>query len=93
MTLFKEVWKRAKEDATEHYTVEQPFFNHAVRSLKDVWDTTLLRHPIVCSNGKDFNRHSCMLFDLCGTPGDDVFHENKMVTMFCYLWTKGDLDI
>ena len=90
--LLEGVWRRSQQDKQEYYTIEQPLFNHAVREMQGHWDMTLLSSPVVCSNGTGFDKHKTMLLDLCGTPGDGAFHENKMVTIFNYLWAKGDLD-
>lgn len=90
--LIQAVWKAERADKTEHYTVEQPFFNKAVRELGPFWNAHLLISPRVSSNGTNFSKEKTMLLDLCGTPGDAGFHENKMATMFAYLWVRGDLD-
>jgi len=85
--LFSEVHRLAGRDTVAHYTVEQPYFNKAVRELESVWDTRLLAHPVVCGNLNGFQAEHCMILDLCGEPGDGVVHENKIVTVHVLLET------
>lgn len=68
------------------YTVEQPLFNHAVHSFPhDVGEiNTRLFDGIVSYNGRKYSKQTIFI-DLCGEPGNEMIHYEKIVSMFLLL--------
>ena len=83
--FFKLILEKAKESDKELYTVEQPFFNAAVFNyfFKNigVFRFNILSPNIVGHNIFSVQTNSeTVLLNLCGIPGDEEFHWNKILT-------------
>jgi hypothetical protein len=68
------------------YTVEQPLFNHAVHSLpQDIGEiNTTLFDELVSYNGNMYSKKTIFI-DLCGEPGNESVHHEKVTSIFLLL--------
>ena len=68
------------------YTVEQPLYNHAIHSLpQSVGEiNTTLFDGVVSYNGRYYTKKSVFI-DLCGEPGNESVHYDKVKSMFLLL--------
>ena len=73
---------------TNYYTVEQPFFNHAILYISNIpniqVDIQLLK-SIVSFNFHNFQKESTVFLDLAGEPGKGPVHLTKMVQFISLL--------
>lgn len=85
--LFKTIQSLCNHD-TRYYTLEQPFFNHAILvKLPDTisCDVHLLDSPVVSFNGIDYEKGKTVLLDCAGEPGNGEVHYEFMIDFLCLL--------
>ena len=73
---------------TGYYTLEQPFFNHAILlKIPDTisCDVHLLHAPVVSFNGEDYEKGKTVLLDCAGEPGNGKVHYDFMIEVLCLL--------
>lgn len=69
--------------SSQFYTVEQPFFNHALYSLnKDIVNIDLLTN-YVSLNSEGYDKTNTIFHDLAGDVADGRKHLTKMVQTLC----------
>lgn len=68
------------------YTVEQPLFNHAIYLLPQNVGTlnTTLFDGLVSYNGNTYTKKTIFI-DLCGEPGNETVHHEKVISIFLLL--------
>lgn len=70
------------------YTLDQPIYNYAVWKETQrgrLVDDGAFHSPVVCSNSvlsEGENADDVVLLDLCGDPGNQSMHMNKMISNF-----------
>lgn len=68
------------------HTFDQPFFNKAVYSVRDIHlDFLTLAAPIISVNGHHFEKGKTILLDMMGMAGDGDFHYDKAINMYMLL--------
>ena len=67
-----------------YYTIEQPFFNRAILNMTNI-DVDVLVSPKVIVNSDVYDKHSTILFDCAGEPGNGECHYSKIIDAFCII--------
>lgn len=72
---------------TDYYTVEQPYFNHAIlKYLHTIQiNTDVFDIPNVSFNGHNYKKGVTVFFDCGGEPGNGEVHYTKMLNILCLL--------
>lgn len=84
--MFSSILEEMGKEDKGFYTLDQPYFNHAISALKVAPDGTLTGDAICLpADFVSFNGHNnpgATLLNFCGEPGDDAFHYVKMINWF-----------
>ena len=82
-TLFKTIRDFCNYEKN-YYTIEQPFFNRAILNMTNI-DVDLLVSPKIIVNSDIYDKHSTILFDCAGEPGNGECHYSKIIDAFCII--------
>lgn len=80
--FFKTLLEELAAEKEEFYTLDQPTFNHLISRNKEM--VVSFPHQIVSYNGNN-NRDTAIFWNMCGDPGDGLFHFRKMLAAFLAL--------
>ena len=81
--LFKSIYQRMVEKPQKHYTVDQPYFNHALAQNKDI--IGFMNPNTVSFNGNNY-MDTANFVNLCGDPGDGSLHLFKMLNFYLMIF-------
>jgi hypothetical protein len=82
--FFEGLLNAVASDTEEHYTLDQPAYNHFLAQHKDL--VKFLPHTLLSFNG-NVNRQEAIFFNMCGDPGDGPFHFRKMLGVFLVMFS------
>jgi len=82
--FFKNIHSYCNKD-DGYYTVEQPFFNHAILASEKYLKYDYFEDKLISFNGTKYKKGESVLFDCAGEPGKGEVHFKKMLSVLMLL--------